>query len=101
MTRDVKKGQRKRGAEAPFDFAPGKLRGSSQYTVASIKYSVASRQKRIAETQVTITQRITNTGCRKVGEYKGMSGGEHKQRSIPMGPDFVQRILDSTMNVEL
>jgi len=87
MTRDVKKGQRKRGAEAPFDFAPGKLRGKGT--------------RKITNHQVTITQRITNTGCRKVGEYKGMSGGEHKQRSIPMGPDFVQRILDSTMNVEL
>jgi len=52
----------------------------------------------ITKNQDTRAQRITNTGCRKAGEYKGMRGGEHKQRSIPMGPDFVQISLDSTLN---
>ena len=62
------------------------------------QYSVVSRQKKITNNQVTRIQRKTNTGCRKAGEYKGMRGGEHKQRSIPMGPDFVQISLDSTLN---
>jgi len=26
---------------------------------------------------------ITNTGCRKAGEYKGMRGGEHKEAKGP------------------
>ncbi len=32
--------------------------------------------EKITNNQDTRAQRITNTGCRKVGEYKGMRGGE-------------------------
>ena len=62
------------------------------------RHKGAKAQGRITKNQDTRIQIITNTGCRKVGEYKGMRGGEHKQRSIPKGPDFVKISLDSTMN---
>ena len=48
------------------------------YNFIIVKVRRGKGTRKITKHQDTRIQRKTNTGCRKVGEYKGMRGGEHK-----------------------